>query len=93
MERPSPNEPSEPRDSVGWGLWLILFLVLVGPSLYLSLSMAYDDVRVGNLILLGVVIAAIVAGMITSTINFFLTRRADKRRKELKKSRKKKGKS
>ncbi len=75
-------------ESVGWGFWLICFVVLYGPSWYVGYSVAYSDQRTGLLPwILGFVLAAFGAGLVSVAVNFTLQKRIELQKKRARKKR------
>lgn len=78
-------------DAAGWLFWTFLFLVLVGPCLWLAWRITYDTANVLVRIGMGVVSAAVGSGVLSSAVNWVLQRRRKKQRLvERKKAKKRK---
>jgi hypothetical protein len=67
-------------DAAGWLFWIIVFAILVGPAIYGSFKIVYD--RTSRLIpfAMGVVGAAIGAGVVSWAVNAVVQRRRKKKR-------------
>lgn len=83
-------------EGVGWKFWSASFLVLLGPSLYLGWLIRYEDVSSLVPGLVGIMVAALGAGVVSWIVNSALhSRHARARkaeRKQNKSKKKKKGK-
>ncbi len=75
-------------EAVGWGFWLICFVVLFGPFTYLGYVYSYSD-RKGGLLpwLIGFGLAAFGAGLLSLVVNFMIQKRIESRRKHARKAR------
>lgn len=70
-------------ESVGWGFWIICFIVLLGPATYLGWSFAYDDRKVGIFPwVVGFGIAAFGAGLLSTGVNFAIQKKLELKRKQ-----------
>lgn len=71
-------------ESVGWGFWLIVFFVAVGPCIYGLLQIGDQGVEPLVLVTFGTLAAAVVAGLFSWVVNTLLQARAGRsqRRKE-----------
>ncbi len=74
-------------EAVGWGFWLICFVVLFAPCTYLGYTYSYDD-RKGGLLpwVLGFALAALGAGLLSLVVNFIIQKRVESRRKRARKA-------
>lgn len=75
-------------ESVGWTFMFVSFLVLVGPCVYGLWVFRYQYAEWPVVIGAGLIIAAILAASITSTVNWLLQKRAKKRQISRKKNKK-----
>jgi hypothetical protein len=67
-------------DSVGWGFWLIVFVVAVGPCIYGLLKIGDEGVEPIVLVTFGTLAAAMVAGLFSWVVNFLLQARVSRAR-------------
>jgi TRAP-type C4-dicarboxylate transport system permease small subunit len=78
-------------DAAGWTFWLVIFLILVGPSVYGAWKIVYSSASRTVPISAGIVFAAIGAGFISWTVNAVIQRKRKKERiQRRKKARKQK---
>lgn len=68
-------------DSAGWGVWGILFFVLVGPFIYVMYRGMYSDTSPMGYIGFGVLTAALVSAIVTASVNTVIQWRLEKVRK------------
>lgn len=59
---------------LGWGFFAFLFLVFVGPAIYLALNYTYETATVATRVGLGVVCALVASGIIIWPINEIMNR-------------------
>jgi len=79
-------------DAAGWLFWTVVFLLALGPCLYGSWHLVYDDASRWIPLSMGFVFAALIAGFLSWAVNAVLQRRVKKRRlSERKKAKKQKG--
>ncbi len=79
------NKPKK-LDSVGWGFWLICFVLLYGPCWYLGYHYSYDDRRNGLLPwAVGFTLAAFGAGLLSFAVNYVLQTWQERARKRARK--------
>ena len=73
-------------EAVGWGFWLICFVLLFGPCWYLGYTYSVDD-RKGGLLpwVIGFSLAALGAGLLSLVVNFIVQKRIEIRRKRARK--------
>lgn len=84
----SKGKQSQGLEAVGWGFWLICFVVLYGPAWYIGYSVSYSDQRGGLLPwVLGFVLAAFGAGIVSVAVNFTLQKRIELQKKRARKKR------
>ncbi|PCJ64006.1 MAG: hypothetical protein COA73_04765 [Candidatus Hydrogenedentota bacterium] len=87
----SEKSKRKPLEYLGWGLWSICFVVLYGPFFYLSWTVTVESMRLGVLPwLMAFIMAAFLAGLITTVANTILQRRLEAARKEESRAEKKK---
>jgi hypothetical protein len=67
-------------DAAGWAFWVILFLVLIGPCIYLGKIVCYDDTSPTVWVGFGIVFSAIGAGLISWAVNSVVQRRRKRQR-------------
>lgn len=67
-------------DAAGWVFWLVLFAVLLAPSMFLGKAVVYEDTAVSTWIGFGIVIAAIGAGIISWAVNSVIQRHRKRQR-------------
>ena len=67
-------------DAVGWGFWVIVFIIVVGPCIYGLLQIGDQGVEPLVLVVFGTLAAAIVAGLFSWLANFLLQARAARMR-------------
>ena len=73
-------------ESVGWGFWLICFVVFYGPATYVGFYYSYEDMRAGMLPwVIGFALAAVAAGLLSTAVNYILQKRVEILRKKAKK--------
>lgn len=81
------------KDVLGWLIWLVVALLLVGPCIYFMYAITYDTATTLVRVVAGIFSAAILAGFLTwlgNEIWFRLRRRQyELRRKEARKARRK----
>lgn len=77
-------------ESVGWKFWTLTFGVLLGPSVYLGWKIRYEDVSTLVPILVGFIMAALGAGVLSWIVNSVLQSRHERLRIAERKQRKKK---
>ena len=76
-------------DAAGWPFWTVLFVLLVGPGIYGSLQLVRSGANPMLPVGMGVVSAAIGAGVVSWAVNSVIQwRRKKKRLAERKKARK-----
>jgi len=63
-------------ESVGWGTFGIVSVVLMGPGIYLGFAITYDTTEIGVRIALGVFLALVIAAFLTWGANELLYQRA-----------------
>lgn len=74
-------------ESVGWGFWLVCFVVFYGPGWYVVYRYAYEDRQVGIFPWVGAfVLAALGAGFLSFLVNFALQKRVEMARKKFRKA-------
>ena len=72
------KEKSKGIQEVGWGFWLICFVVFYGPSWYIAREFSYDDRKVGLFpMIVGFAIAAFGAGLLSFVLNFIIQKRLE----------------
>jgi uncharacterized metal-binding protein len=76
-------------DSVGWTFWLVVFVLLAGPFIWWAWQYRYESDSRGIPVILGLVASALVAGILSSAVNYVLQRRAMQRQKAERKQQKK----
>ncbi len=78
------SKPKRKFDSVGWGFWLIVFFVALGPCIYGLLQIGDDGVEPIVLVTFGTLAGAVVAGLLSWVVNLLLQARAGRfqRRRE-----------
>ena len=76
-------------DAVGWGFWLIVFCIAIGPCLYLAWKITYEGTNSSVRIAIGAVSAAVGAGVVSWLVNTVLQYRDNRRRKQERKKAKK----
>ena len=69
-----------PPESLGWIFWLICFVVLMGPCVYLALGASYEGVNPSGPIMLGLLAASMLAGLVSWIANGLLQLRARRTR-------------
>lgn len=87
------NQPtlSSPRwEAAGWGFWSIVFLILLGPSIYVSFQISYEQSSMLVIVVVGMSIAAFIAGIVTFIVNMILQSRAERIRRAAHSSKKNK---
>ena len=78
-------------DAAGWLFWLIVFVALIGPAIYGCSKIVYARTSAVVPIGMGVVGAAVGAGVVSWAVNAVVQRRRKKKRlAERKKSKKRK---
>lgn len=78
-------------DAAGWPFWIVVFLIAVGPCLYGSWHLVYDEVSRVLPVSMGLIFAALIAGFLSWAVNTVLQKRVKKRRhSERKKAKKQK---
>lgn len=81
------KEKSKGIEEVGWGFWLICFTVLYGPCWYIAREYSYSDRKVGLFpLVVGFVLAAFGAGLLSFVLNFLVQKRRESVRKRVRKS-------
>lgn len=74
------EKPKRRLDAAGWLVWFVVWLILLGPSIYLLGLAKLVGTKWAAIVLFGVVVASIGAGFITWILNWFLQRREARRR-------------
>jgi uncharacterized membrane protein len=77
-------------DSVGWLFWFVVFLVLLGPSIYLSFQWVTEDEAAPIPVGMGVLLAGFVAAIVAWIVNSILQARARRQQSEARKKAKRK---
>lgn len=74
-------------EAVGWGFWLICFVLLFGPCCYLGYTYSMGD-RKGGLLpwVIGFSLAALGAGLLSLVANFIVQKRNEIRQKRARKA-------
>ena len=91
MAKANQQTSTSPRwEAAGWGFWSIVFLILLGPSIYLSFQISYEQSSMLVLVIVGFSIAAFIAGIVTFIVNAILQTRAERFRRAAQGSTKKK---
>lgn len=67
-------------DSAGWGFFLVLFVLLLGPGLYMSYSLKYTDTNAMVWIGIGTLGTATVAAILTTIANTIIQARLERKR-------------
>ena len=81
------GEKKKGIQAVGWGFWLICFVVLYGPCTYLGYIYSYSDQKGGLLPwLIGFFMAALGAGLLSLVVNFTIQMWIESRRKRARKA-------
>ena len=76
-------------DSVGWLFWFVAFLVLLGPSIYLSWQVVSENEARVIPVGLGTILAGFLAAMVAWIVNSILHIRVKRRHTESRKKTKK----
>ena len=86
------EEPKKIKlEAVGWKLWLVSTAIFFPFGFWVSHRVSYDDMKDGMLPwILGFMLAAFFAGVLTTGLNTILQNRVERIRAEEKKSNKKK---
>jgi len=71
----------QPIETVGCIFWLAIFLLTLGPSIYLCWRVTYEDTTLWAPAIFGLSGAALLAGVISLIVNSILQHRVEKRRK------------
>lgn len=79
-------------DSVGWTFWLVTFAIFCVPCIYWAWQQKYESTAWATPIIIGMVGAAIAAGVLSSAVNWVLQYRARHRHVESRKKARKKAK-
>ena len=74
------KEKKELFDAAGWGFWGILFVLFLAPSVYGVWHIIYRVQRGPVAIAAGVVLAALLAGIVSWAVNMVIQRRRKKQR-------------
>jgi len=74
------NKNAERFEAAGWRFWLVVFVLLAGPCVYLAWTVTEDDTFAPMRVSAGAVLAALGAGVVSWAVNSVLQRRARKRR-------------
>ena len=77
-------------ESVGWLFWGVGAAIVVGPAIYLMSKIVLEGTPLYYNIGTGVIIAVIVSGVVTASVNGVLDRSAKKRRAAERKAERKK---
>jgi len=77
-------------DAAGWRFWLLVFLLSLGPYMYGSWQLVYDDASRLIPISMGGVLAAVSAGIVSWAVNSVIQKRVKKQRHARRKKAKKK---
>lgn len=86
-----PRKHSFEFDAAGWLFWIVVFVVLIAPSIYGSWQIVEQDASPIIPISMGVVGSAVGAGVVSWAVNFVLqTRRRKQRLADRKKAKKQK---
>ena len=67
-------------DAAGWLFWLIVFIVLVGPCIYGTWKVVYSTAPRTVPIIVGLVLAAVGAGVVSWAVNAVIQHRQKKQR-------------
>ena len=68
-------------EAAGWGFWSIIFLITLGPSIYLAFRISYEQTSMLVTVVVGFSIAAFIAGVVTFIVNAVLQSRAERIRR------------
>jgi len=72
------TEKSKGIEAVGWGFWLICFVILYVPSWLIGKNFSYEDRSTGLFpLVVGFAIAAFGAGILSFVVNFVLQKRIE----------------
>lgn len=77
-------------DAAGWGTWAILFGILLVPGIFAAMPLQPFDASAVYPYLMGPILAAIMAGIVTVGINTVLQRRAIRKQRDNRRPRKRK---
>jgi hypothetical protein len=90
-KHPAAARPAVPRNSAGWGFWLICFAALYGPSWFLAYRSTVEREKTGFVPwVTAFALAAVGAGLLSFAANYALRSRAEAAKKKQGGRRKKK---
>lgn len=77
-------------EAAGWGFWSLLFLIMLGPAIYFTFQISYEQTSAFVAVIVGFSIAAFIAGVVTFVVNAILQSRAERIRRAANSTKKKK---